>query len=212
MAKTVRVVKLGGSLLEMSGLEDRLEDWLSQQTSAHYVLVVGGGMLVEEVRSWDQRWEIDQDAAHWLCIDLMSATARLLSSRMPGLLLTDDHSLLERRIEKPGRTVFDPSRWLRETEPQLRGTTLPIGWDVTSDSIAARLAVTLNADEFVLLKSTLPEEAAQQGIAALAECGTVDAMLPRLMPEMPPVRMVNLRSDPPREVSIQASAPPPQAV
>ena len=44
--------------------------------------------------------------------------------------------------------------FLRREEPVLPGVRLPIGWHVTSDSIAARLAEVCQAQELVLLKST----------------------------------------------------------
>lgn len=209
MATPLRIVKVGGSLLEMPHLGQRLQKWLEVQPAAHAVLVVGGGSLVQQVRDWDQRWNLDEVTAHWICVDLMSATARLFKSRLLEVPLTSDVDRLKQLSAEPGCTVFDAARWMRETEPELPGTTLPPSWDVTSDSIAARLAVALRAEELVLLKSVLPEEVESQGIAALAANGAVDEMLPRLFAELPPVRMVNLRADPPREAPIQALAPPP---
>ena len=52
--------------------------------------------------------------------------------------------------------IFDPSRFLETIEPTLDGETLPQSWDVTSDSIAARIARLLTCHELVLLKSCLP--------------------------------------------------------
>lgn len=202
-----RVVKVGGSLLEMADLEVRLRTWLSQQSIAHHVLVVGGGLLVDEIRNWHQRWPLEEDVAHWICIEQMSTTAQLLRARMPELSVLDDFDQLQCHLTEADCAVFAPSSWLREQEPTLPGTALPVGWDVTSDSIAGRLAVTLKADELVLLKSTLPEEVAARGITALAEHGTVDPFMPQLIDELPKVRVVNLRSDPPSEASIPSSAP-----
>jgi aspartokinase-like uncharacterized kinase len=73
---------------------------------------------------------------------------------------------------------------LRQIEPKCAGTRLPANWSVTSDAIAARLAIVLAADDLVLLKSIVPP-AARSGtmvdwIAELAALGYVDGSLPML--------------------------------
>ncbi len=189
----VRVVKVGGSLLDLPDLPGRLRSWLAAQSPAHHVLLAGGGSLCNQVRKWHDRHPLDEEAAHWLCVDLMSATARLLRSWLPELTLTDDDRQLCGRLGKPGATIFDAAKWLRDPEPALPGVALQRNWDVTSDAIAGRLAVTLAAEELVLLKSNA-STIADSDLAALAAEGYVDQMLPRLARELPPVRMVNLRS------------------
>ncbi len=203
----------------MADLASQLRDWLDQQSSAHNVLVVGGGQLVEQVRKWHRGQPptaaggLDEVMAHWICIDLMSVTARLLHAWLPELKLTAEMRLLKRRLQTPGGTLFDVARWLRSEEAMLPGTPLPCKWEVTSDSIAARLAVVLAADELVLLKSDWPKmyspkkqdsqkEGPQQkgfqqksgSLVALADEGYIDRMLPLLASELPPLRLVNLRS------------------
>jgi aspartokinase-like uncharacterized kinase len=98
---------------------------------------------------------------------------------------------------------------LRHGEPRLPGTRLPANWDVTSDSIAARLAVALRAEELVLLKSTLPD--AHLEVEELSQSGLVDTMFPRLCGELPAVRIVNLRADSRAEVLIRTLGPQAQA-
>ncbi|MEM7558752.1 MAG: hydantoinase/oxoprolinase family protein, partial [Planctomycetota bacterium] len=51
----VRVVKVGGSLLDIPNLGDRLASWLSQQPRAVSLFVVGGGGLVDAVRDLDSK-------------------------------------------------------------------------------------------------------------------------------------------------------------
>ena len=69
---------------------------------------------------------------------------------------------------------------------------LPRTWDVTSDSIAARLAEFVSADELVLLKSTLPLEAAEQHDRS--DCGIVDRYFRIASARVRKVRLVNLRA------------------
>ena len=199
MRVPIRVVKVGGSLLDLVDLADRLKRWMAVQTAAHHVLVVGGGALVDQVRKWNTNIAIDNVAAHWMCIDLMTVTAHLLHSWLPEAALVEDDRLLLQRVGFRDCTIFGPSQWMRNSEPGLPGTKLPAGWEVTSDSIAARLAIGLNADELVLMKSALPADRVSLEIKSLMEAGYVDSMMERLEEEVPPVRLVNLRSEKPLE-------------
>jgi 5-(aminomethyl)-3-furanmethanol phosphate kinase len=198
------VVKVGGSLFGLSDLSDRLRSWLDRAADAHQILVTGGGALVEQVRAWHTLQPLDEETAHWICIELMDTTARLLRSRMPELALVSDVGLLKQRCEHSGTTIFCPSDWLRAVEPRLPGTQLPVGWETTSDAIAGRLAIALGADELVLLKSALPRTDAAD-LDFLAETGLVDQFLPRLAQALPAVRLVNLRSAQPwKELRIES--------
>jgi len=197
---TVRVVKVGGSLLDLPDLPARLRDWLARQQPAHQVLIAGGGSLVEQVRHWHAAQPLDEVVAHWMCVDLLAVTARLLQARLPEIPLVEDDRLLRERAAKTGCTIFDPAAWLRRSEPGLLGTRLPSNWEVTSDAIAGRLAVTLDAEELVLMKSVLPQSAVSSEISHLSATGYIDPMLARLASELPSTRLVNLRSDPPQEL------------
>jgi hypothetical protein len=59
-----------------------------------------------------------------------------------------------------------------------RDAALPSSWGVTSDAVAARVAVAVGAGELVLLKSAPPPPG---DAAAWAACGYVDAWLPRVL-------------------------------
>lgn len=194
----IRVVKLGGSLFDLPQLPARLRAWLAAQPPAHQVIVAGGGPLVEQVRSWHAGEAIDDEAAHWMCVDLLRVTARVLHAWLPEIPLVEDDRLLDSRIGKHGATILGPARWMRHAEPGLAGTRLPSSWETTSDSIAGRLAAALAADELVLLKSALPRTPVD--LRALAAVGFVDPMMAQLSLELPPTRVVDLRADPPVEI------------
>ena len=63
--------------------------------------------------------------------------------------------LVEQRQTEPP-IVFCPVRFLQQREARFPPHPLPHGWSVTSDSIAARIAGILDAEELVLLKSADP--------------------------------------------------------
>jgi aspartokinase-like uncharacterized kinase len=198
----IRVVKVGGSLLDLPDLADRLRAWLAAQPRAHNVLVAGGGPLVEQVRAWNRQCGVDETAAHWMCVDLLTVTAHLLHAWLPEIPLVENDVLLCQRVGEEGATIFGPAPWLRHAEPGLPGVWLPTSWETTSDSIAGRLAAALRADEFVLLKSDLPKRRAGRELSALAAVGYIDPILALLAPELPPTRLVNFRSDPPRQARV----------
>lgn len=198
----IRVVKVGGSLFDLADLPRRLRHWLSLQSPAHHVLVTGGGVLVEEVRRRHALEPIDEETAHWQCVDLMGVSARSLRLRMPEVPLTNDADRLRAHGAGLRASIFDPGDWLRRCEPRAAGTRLARGWEATSDSIAARLAVWLGAAELVLLKSTLPPADRAATPVDLSATGYVDGFFPQLAAELPPARVVNFRDDSYQEVKI----------
>lgn len=151
----VRIVKVGGSLLEREDLAEALQSWLRSQMPANTILLAGGGELCEVIRTWDARLKLGDEHSHWLCVDLLDATSHVLSKLLPEAAWSDDIEVL-RQFCHP-IVIFAPAAWLREREKQsTAGPPLPHSWDVTSDSIAACLYLDLAADELVLLKSTTP--------------------------------------------------------
>ena len=194
----LRIVKVGGSLLDWPQLGGALRKWLELAPPATNVLIGGGGKFAAAVRAADVQHTLGGPRAHWLAIDTMSITAQLVAHLVDVEPVTD-YRVLEVQHSEPRTIVFDPAPFLRQIEPELPGTTLPASWDVTSDSIAARLAIVLAADELVLLKSQSPPGNHQETIepsrlAELAAMLYVDRFLPRLAAELSRVRAVNLRA------------------
>jgi aspartokinase-like uncharacterized kinase len=182
-----RVVKVGGSLLNLPDLGDHIQKWLDQQAPAQNILIPGGGILVDAIRMESQ----GNDASdHWSCVAIMNALALTFADSIPCSRCITSSDML---AETNGRFVFAPEAWLRDHEPLFPGTRLPESWDVTSDSIAARLAICTSADELVLLKSAEPPS---NNLQELSDAGYVDKFLPKLAGELPPWRCVNLRNHP----------------
>jgi aspartokinase-like uncharacterized kinase len=201
----IRVVKLGGSLLDSAELEDQLQRWSAAQPPMLNVAVVGGGGFVEELRRLDSIHELASSDAHWLAVEMMQFTARAVA-----IMLTNEDQLTRFTELQPIResvenrlVILDPLDFLRKIEPNLPGERLPADWSTTSDSIAARLAAALDADELVLLKSTLPVGTSNTWTSgALAAMGFVDAAFPRFAAKLNRVRCVNLRDETFAEYSV----------
>jgi aspartokinase-like uncharacterized kinase len=195
----VCVAKIGGSLLSKADLAVQLRKWLDAELAAHpdthYVLIVGGGPLVDAIREIDRASPLGDANSHWICIELMSVTTRILAALLPELTVIHQISQLAERTTCPGATLLCPADFLRDIEPTCAGTRLPADWSVTSDAIAARLAILLAADELVFLKSIappVPVTDAGNWLSELAAHGYIDRFLPRLTQELPAIRFVSL--------------------
>jgi len=190
----LRIVKVGGSLLDWPPLPRTLLNWLADQPPDLNVLVCGGGCVADVIRRADRDFSLGDKASHWLCIDALSLTARLLQAllRQPSLLTSFETLMVGISQAVPGTVIFDPAEFLRSHEPRLPGRPLAHSWSVTSDSIAARLAAVTGAQELVLLKSSGPPVASWEALAAM---NMVDADFPVAIAELSSVRVVNLRQE-----------------
>jgi aspartokinase-like uncharacterized kinase len=186
MSAPLRIVKVGGSLLELPDLAERLRRWLGKQPLATNVLLAGGGALADEVRRWDEQFQLGQAKSHWLCIDLLDATAGLLSALLPEARPCRDYQAM---CDAHRTFIFAPARFLRDQEAHLAGVPLPQSWDVTADSIAARLAEVLDAGELALLKSSLPKSSRGRGEL---DPDYVDRHFAQAAQSLSKVRLVNL--------------------
>jgi aspartokinase-like uncharacterized kinase len=169
----IRVVKVGGSLFDWPSLPRALDGWISAQAAAINVLIAGGGSLVDTIRRASQTFSLDDETAHWLSIDAMSINATFLAGFLPDAESISTYRELRTAIEMDScrRLVFDAREFLREHESKLAGCVLPHDWSVTSDSIAARVAEVLKAEELVLLKSADPSD---KTTTTLVDAGFVD--------------------------------------
>ena len=188
----IRVVKIGGSLFEWPELSAALRRWLFSQPSAFNILIAGGGALADVIRQADRDFSFGDERSHWLCIDALSISTRMIAALLTDYpLISIYHELRsEAAVRRSGGAVFDPRDFLVNHESSLPGRPLPHDWTVTSDAIAARLAEILPADELVLLKSSNPPSASLVG---LAERGYVDRYFPTAAASLSPPRFVNLR-------------------
>ncbi|MCE9556343.1 MAG: uridylate kinase [Planctomycetes bacterium] len=188
--RPLRVVKVGGSLLAFDELRHELREWIDQQSSAVTVFVAGGGAAADLVREAAQRFDLDEEQSHWLAIKAMGLTANLLHVLLPEAAIIDSLAAM-RSADDDTWLIVEPEGFLRQEAERLGSDILPHNWDTTSDSIAARIAEALDADELVLLKSrTLPGDGSWLNAA---EEGFVDPYFPVAAAGLRHVRAVNLR-------------------
>lgn len=188
----VTVIKVGGSLLDWSELADHLSEFLQSQLDGkdRIVLVPGGGGVVEAIRSLDRVHRFGDVEAHFLAIRALDLTAEILASVVAESRVVNDLAGIEGCWAAGTVPILASYRWIREAEAS-NGPKLPASWDVTSDSIAAWLALEMAADRLILLKSTELTFGWTRSEAATA--GLVDPMFPRVACRLKQVAYRNLR-------------------
>jgi aspartokinase-like uncharacterized kinase len=191
-----QVAKVGGSLLAHENAIEQLASWLKTQSHRKTLLIAGGGRLADEVRRLDERFQFDQQLGHWLAIRTMSMHGEVVAAKLalgPPLSRMEEVQDWLTAPASDQAKVLDPESWLRFEQPPQGAEPLPVGWSVTSDSIAAYIAQCIPVAEVTLLKSTLPSSEQSITCSTAAEMGFVDAHLPEVARGLTSLRAVNLR-------------------
>ncbi len=180
------VVKLGGSLLDLPDLAQRL-DQLRPDWGARPLVVVGGGRAADLVRAWDQQQQLGEERSHWLALDALDLTARLVESVWSESCVarTDEYVSVWEQGRVPlvhAREWFEAA--LREGLPSP-----PYTWETTTDTIAAWIASLTKAKSLWLLKSVpVPTSMTQATDQAL-----VDSQFTVWVPYGTTIHWINLR-------------------
>jgi hypothetical protein len=136
---TLRVIKIGGSLIDVS--RDIVRGLVSlSEEGICFLIVPGGGPMADLVRGLYDRYDLSEETAHWMAILAMEVYAHFMSDGT-GAALTED-------IKAPfsGVRILLPRRLLMEDDRELEHS-----WEYTSDSVAALVASRLSVD---LVKAT----------------------------------------------------------
>lgn len=147
------ILKLGGSLLARPEL---LKQWLvlaSQQGQGQLVIIPGGGIFAEQVRSLQTTLSYDDRTAHYMALLAMQQVALLFKGWVQELTVISKIAEIIPTLKQRRVVVWSP------LATELDAYNIPASWDITSDSLAAWLAVQLRAKQLLLVKSTsLPEQ------------------------------------------------------
>ena len=201
----IRVIKIGGSLLQRERLLFDLQNWQGSLAEPMVnVWLAGGGLAVDAIREQCRVQHLSDTAAHWASIQVMDDNAAKLSRSLPDWQVTDTpekilqsknkHAHNPRSPQRPLGGTYEISqsgencvienwliqtrRWIASVSGSLEAQSqLPCTWDVTSDSIAAWVAIQLRASQLILLKSCSVPVAT---VSELARQGIVDSYLPTL--------------------------------
>ena len=162
----VEVVKLGGSLLSSPRLHDLLG--ILADTGAPLVVVPGGGRFADAVRDIQPQIGLSDLAAHHMAILAMEQTAIALADIEPRLVLCADPVAINHAHAQGRAALWQPALMTFEAPD------LPASWDVTSDSLAAWLAIAIDAEQLTLIKSASVTSAPEHWMTE----GLVDAYFP----------------------------------
>jgi aspartokinase-like uncharacterized kinase len=180
----VTVYKLGGSLLSLSDLGARTSRLFASRRESRPLLIIGGGDAADLVRRWDRAHHLAAETAHDLALAAMSLNESLVEKLLPGARIVADRQQAARSWGDNTLPILCARRFLSDEEA-ICDDPLPRTWEVTSDSIAAWVAIRWPAARLVLLKST----------SDIHRDGLVDAHFKYLLPKLSDVSVLNLRAD-----------------
>lgn len=160
------VVKLGGSLEQSGTLLDCL-----QQIERHYqndsvVIVPGGGVFADQVRTAQIRWQFGDRTAHVMALLAMQQMALLINGLKSRFGIAESVAEIKAKVGAGQILLWSPD--IKE----LDNAGITASWDITSDSLAAWLASAVSASDLVLVKSATIQPGLS--LAALTELGTID--------------------------------------
>lgn len=194
--------KLGGSLLDLPDLGKRVRNVIELRPESVALVIVGGGPSADIVRIWDQVHRLGDEAAHWLALRAMQLNERLLAALIPEATIVESRSQAREVWNANRIAVLSAFPFLNIEESQLSASAdenpstismishrLPHCWNVTSDSIAAWIALRWPATELILLKSTNAPGAWRD-----SSSGFVDPLFARLAGNTLKVTSLNLRN------------------
>jgi len=140
------VIKFGGSLSQSADLVG----WLKSLAELPCLIVPGGGPFANVVREAQKKHGFHDTVAHDLAIRAMALYGQMLLGIEPRL------RPIVRLNDWAGCSKTNgPLLWLPDPkEPALQD--LEASWDVTSDTIAAHLALELKIPQLLLVKAVEP--------------------------------------------------------
>lgn len=206
------LVKVGGSLLSLPDLGERLLAMFAVIPADHFMVVVGGGAATNVVREWDTIHDLGEEIAHWLAIDSLSLTARFVANILPNAALVSNRQTAEECLRSGRVAVLDPRPIIEELSPAA-DRQLPVGWGCTSDSITGWIASQWNADAVVLAKSidTPIEDGTRcegdDSAAGETRSDAVDDCFEAVIAGQLPVHWCNLRDSPELVVAWKTARP-----
>ncbi|APR38459.1 amino acid kinase family protein [Paraburkholderia sp. SOS3] len=160
------VVKIGGSLSH----DPSLRDWLTQLWEVgggRIVIVPGGGDFADRVRDYQKEWQFGDLAAHNMCLLAMTQYALLMQGVLPELVLATNEDMIRRALRNGKVAVWMPIGLLTATPNAMSN------WETTSDSLAAWLSTSLNAERLMVVKSCDVDSG--RPLEVLASEGVLDA-------------------------------------
>ncbi|MEY2700105.1 MAG: hypothetical protein RIQ52_860 [Pseudomonadota bacterium] len=142
MTRSSWVIKLGGSSLQQPQLRQILHN-----ISKHACLIVpGGGVFADQVRSEQAKHGLSDVAAHWMSILAMQQTGMLMADLCPAIPMAESLIMAQAQVSS-GR----PCIWLPAISEMRKAAGIHMNWQYTSDSIALWVCQQLTIPSRLLL-------------------------------------------------------------
>ncbi len=193
---SIAVLKLGGSLLDLSDLSVRIQSVFANLNGDRPLLICGGGNAADIVRRWHQCFRLDEERSHWLALVAIRLNQQLLLDLLPKLELVANRAAAESVWQRDRVPLLDLAEFMRTEEASLDvHERLPHTWEVTSDSLAAWVTMRWPAERLILLKSVDLPNAQTHDPEQLVKQGLIDSFLPQLTNSIPTIEWINLRRE-----------------
>ncbi|NOQ28589.1 MAG: amino acid kinase [Methanosarcinales archaeon] len=180
------VIKIGGSLIKSARELVRVLHRYASDKEERILIVPGGGVFADTVRTASDTYGISDEAAHWMAVLAMDQYGHYLADGTGAALATD----IEEGSIRAGVSVLLVYDLLRRSdggEGSGEGSGIEHTWNATADTIAGWVASELGA---VFIKATdvdgvlrdgalVSEITARELLAMGKTC--VDPVLPRLL-------------------------------
>lgn len=140
------VVKLGGSLINAPELSRWLET-LVKISDGKVLIVPGGSVFADAVRTAQQLTRVDDATAHHLALLAMDQFGLLLAGMNRRLVTASTELEIAERGWQHRGIVWLPSHMVLADEK------IAQNWQVTSDSLSAWIARKIGAEHLVIVKS-----------------------------------------------------------
>ncbi|MEM2109813.1 MAG: hypothetical protein QW327_04930 [Candidatus Odinarchaeota archaeon] len=142
------VIKIGGELVLNKQIHaPLLKELLKNVRSGKSLLVIcGGGVMSDHVRSLYSEKIISDEAAHWMAILAMDQMAHILVDNRLDVKIIRNPSQVKESVEHGILPVLQVYSYLKENDE------LPHNWSVTADSIAAYIALKIKTRFLILVK------------------------------------------------------------
>ena len=179
-----QVVKIGGSLFPNYAIN--LAEKLKGTNS---VIILGGGEFANLIRKYDGEMKFTEETNHWTAIDCMDIIAKLVNDKVDSTKLAYSIDEVNEISDEGFTPIFVVSEFLKDEDP------FECSWDVTSDSIAAYVANSLNANLFIVtnVNGIYTQEPKEPGSTFISKIdaktlltfqeSSIDVMLPSLLLE-----------------------------
>jgi len=144
---TIHCIKIGGGL---SSYPDELRSLMkvldNLSKSFQLLIIPGGGPFADIARDMYRRYNLSETVAHWMAILAMDQYGFFLSNLSENAVTISYIDNAKELASTYKLVIILPFQILYEQDP------LNHSWDVTSDSIAAYIASSTNAESLILLK------------------------------------------------------------